>query len=357
MRLDRGAFRLDNAEITLGEVLAAALGGGSLAPLLQDVSERHAAAEAARDQGFAIEEDELQEAFDEWRQNRDLIAADELERWLEHHELTVEDVAAFLENALLRRRLGRHGQAGNLPPTLSDEELLAVAPDEALMSGRLARIVEEFAQRACAPDPAVGDDARMGEARRWMLAEAGFPDEASFYRAVETFGVEPERARWLLDRELAYRMHQQDVLTQEALRQGLAELREDLRKYELSTAVFRDEDVAREVACCVREDKESFSQAARRAGESALKGTWFHFELGEAPFGERVGSAMPQEILGPQVHDDGRASLGQLRAALDPELSDPSVLERVERRLVERSLRRQLQQRVLFPPSFLGSPS
>lgn len=356
MRLDRGAFRLDNSEVSLGEVLAASLGGGSLAPLLQAISERHAAADAAREQGIEIDPDALQEAFDTWRQDRDLIAAEELERWLEHHELEVDDIAGYLENRLLHRRLGRR-RGMDFAATLGDADLLGISAKEALLSGRLSRLVEDFALRACAPDPALGDDTRMEAARRWMLAEAGFPVEETYYDAVEIFGVQPARARWLLDRELAYRMHEQDVLTQEALRQGLAELRDELRQYEISTATFRDEDVAREAACCVKEDRDSFSHAAARAGESATSATWFHGELADAPFGDRMGSAREREVVGPLVLPDGRASLGQLRSSRDPDLGDQAVLERVEKRLVERSLRRALQQRVLFPPSLLGSPS
>jgi hypothetical protein len=356
VRLDHGAFRLDDQDITIGEVLAASLAGGELTPILQEISSRHAAAGAARQRGIELGDDALQTAFDEWRGDRDLIAAEELERWLEHHDVSLDDVAAYLETRLLSDRLGEVDvELGDEGVAAERDELLGWVADEALFSGSLQALIEGFALRACAPDPATGENKRMDESRRWMLGEAGFQGEDEFLATAGIFGVDPKRARWALDRELAFRMHQQDVLTQEALRRGLAEAKDDLRRFEISTAIFRSEDVAREVVCCVREDRDSFSRAAARAGESAQRGTWYASDLDHAPFGSRLASLRERDLVGPRRLPDGRAELGQLRSASEPELSDPEVLARVERRLVDQSLRRSLQNRVHFPPTLLGA--
>src|SRR5438105_4252041 len=84
---------------------------------------------------------------------------------------------------------------------------------------------------------------------------------------------------WPLERETAFHLHQQDVLTPDALRQALGEMRDDLRRFEVVLADFRDEDTAREVACCVREDRDSFRRAASRAGETQRHEEWFQQDL------------------------------------------------------------------------------
>lgn len=355
MRLDSGAFRLDGQEVTVGEVLAASLVGGVLWPLIEEAAARRRGAELARERGLDASEDAVQAAFDAWRTERDLVSAEDLERWLELFGVELDDLVAFLEERLLCDLLGEQGDemgAPQEPPPL--EDLLPTIGDDALFGGEIARLVEGFGMRACAPEPAQGEDARLAEARKWMLAEAGFADEGAFVGAVEALGVAPRRAIWALDRELAYRMHQQDVLTQEALRQGVKDLRDELVRYEVISAVFRTEDVAREVACCVREDRDTFSRASARAGQSSRKDSWFQQDLDHSPFGSRIASAAPKDMFGPQLEPDGRALLAQLLSMQEPELSDPEVLGRVERRLVERSLRRELQRRVLFAPALMG---
>lgn len=352
MHLRSGAFRLDGKEVTVGEVLLGGLASGSLWPLLEDVKSRLAKVSMAREQGDDVGEDEIQVAFDAWRIDRDLIAAEEFERWLEQHGVTIDDLVACLERRLLADRV-RSGGVGAVSMDLAD--LLALAPDEALFAGALEGFTEGFALRACAPDPAQGEDARIAQATHWLLAAAGLSSEQAFLEAGEALDVPPPRARWVLDRETAFHLHQQDVLTPDALRQALGEMREDLRRYEVAMADFRDEDTAREVACCVREDRDSFRRACSRAGEAQRVEEWFQQDLPSAELGDRIAAAGVNDLIGPRPTRGGRQLLALLKDVKEPVLSEPAVLPRVERRLVERTLRRQLQQRVMFPPTRLGA--
>lgn len=65
---------------------------------------RRAAREAAERQGFAVDEDAIERASDRLRRRLGLLAAADVERWLEACELTIDDYAALIEREALVAR-------------------------------------------------------------------------------------------------------------------------------------------------------------------------------------------------------------------------------------------------------------
>lgn len=97
-------------EITVGtqDVVNYLRVNGDFAPALRDVVERKMCAQAARESGMDVTDEELQEVFDNFRYSMGLEEADDTKRWLEASGLSLDDLEEHLEENLLMYKWKNH---------------------------------------------------------------------------------------------------------------------------------------------------------------------------------------------------------------------------------------------------------
>ena len=205
-----------------GDVVRLAELRGEWSALAADVARGTAAAAELEARGEPIDDEAIDAAAREFRYERDLLAADELEAWLERHDLTAADWHGYLRRSLARARFPE--AAGG------DSAAEAVVWCEGICSGRLERLAHELARLAAVSpgSPIEALDATFDD------FSAAAVDDSAEAREVET-----NRLEWL---RFAY----------EAL-------------------VAEDEGAAHEAVLCVRADGDSLDAVAdsRRAGGGA----------------------------------------------------------------------------------------
>lgn len=78
---------------------------GQFGPALREVIERKVTAQAAREKGFSVSDEELQQAADTFRQMNGLHDAEATRQWLEGRGLELEDLENYLEQNLLINKI------------------------------------------------------------------------------------------------------------------------------------------------------------------------------------------------------------------------------------------------------------
>ena len=343
MNLGRVAFTLDRKPVTVGDVLAASWLGGWSADLEARVRRALACESRADEAGIDLPAEDIEGPLEAWRRQRDLIAAEELEAWLAARELTVEELCDHIERGLLvRQPLPDADPAAHEP---DQEDLLAILPAEAAFGGELDHLIEQHAQRCVAPPPPAGP--RPSAARSEILAGRGATSLDELADVREAFEVERDRLEWLLDVEVAFRIFREETASEQKLKAALVEFRDQLVKFEIMSATCPTEDVAREVLCCIRIDRDPFTRSVARAGVPCRKDSVFASDVGRLPFGHRFQAAQARELFGPERAGHGHV-VAQLVERHDPDLATPGVARWLTERLIDRSLRRALNERVSF---------
>jgi hypothetical protein len=247
--------------------------------------------------------DELRAAARSFRYEHRLLAAEELEGWLEHWGLTTRQWVDYL-----RRTLARSEAATGANPPPADETIWA----QAVCSGALVRAARDLATRAAAA-------AALGRTAGSVDTELARMDEALV--AFEQEAQSPDaQARTLRLRAADW-------------------VRVRFSTLELPTAA-----TAREAALCLREDGLSLTEVAARAGVGVDKRDALIEEL-DPELAKALLGAAPDELLGPVGVADGFALLS-VREKIAPALGDPVIQERLEREVLRRALEREVRNRV-----------
>ena len=81
---------------------------GGVTPALREVVARKMAAEAARQDGLSVSDDELQRAADGFRASRNLFKASDTEAWMASVGVSGEAFESYLETSLLMSKFKDH---------------------------------------------------------------------------------------------------------------------------------------------------------------------------------------------------------------------------------------------------------
>ena len=251
-----------------------------------------------------IDESELAEAAQAFRYARSLLAAEEMQAWLDHWGLSHGGWTAYLRRSIAR---GRGEQSGS-EIEAGEDDVWA----EAVCSGALAELARDLAARAATadaagtpPGPVESDLGRMDDVLTAFLQAALTPE-------ARAKTVELRSSDWV---RLAFR--------------------------ELD---FPDDAMAREGALLVREDGLSMAQVAERA-RVELHERHALVEEVEPSLSKTLLSAPPGELVGPVSMGD-RFLLIQLDEKVVPGLDDPVIQDLVEREVPKKALEREVRNRV-----------
>lgn len=300
-------FSARSRAFTRGQVLSAAEFRSDLAPLRDTIRLGLACQQHAEEEGFVIDADALQGEAERYRIERDLSTAEDTERWLADHDVTVEDFTGWLERWLWRQRFASEvaARAADYHAEVDDVETL-VWP-EVVFGGHLPALSRRLAGRVAS------------------LLECG--------RSCEALPWEQELAAM----EEAY-----DEVRRRALSSAKVDRELDARKallvrFDAETAVFGSLEAAREAWLCATHDDEPLEAVAARVGASYGRAGQFLDEFPES-LQARMLSAPPGEILPPVEHGNGFLVCLVRAKSLPEGAGDPAVRARIEAALVGRAV-------------------
>jgi hypothetical protein len=251
-----------------------------------------------------------------FRYDRNLLAAEELETWLETRGLTVADWNGYLRRLILRERWEDELERIEIEFPVGHGELEAALPAEALCAGFLRQAAERLAEDAALAD--ANDSLADGAEGASSIATVARTADAVRARVPSPVEVEREVAAHALD----------------------------WIRIEAETLELADAEAAREAALCVRVDGRLLTDVADDCGVPASAIVLY---LGDADpeLQAALASASPGELIGPVKSSSGHL-LVQLRAKSEPSADDPEVERRAAAVLMARSIERALRDRVVW---------
>jgi len=326
-------FTVGDRAWSVGDVISAAHFRGELDGWWMEVLRWDACEGLGSDSGGA-DEAALQSAVEQFRYERDLITAEETERWLEARGLTLEDFSDYFNRHSRGQRLAGEGSA--IPsafsePTARQRDFLRI---ELLLSGGMEAMAVGLSWRVAALDGnGAGISSELIEAERArFLQRTGLSP-----REVAHWAARAQRDEsWLeemLIYEAAYQIEAGRVLTDERRQRLLHELRIPLTRVEVEVLEVECLAAAREATLCVREDGACLEEMARQGGYPHRREEVL-IEDFPPELQQKVLCAAPGDVLDPIPRGDGFC-LWRTMAKTEPELADAGIRARVERQLLE----------------------
>jgi hypothetical protein len=300
------------------------------------------------DGGDALDEDEVEAAATEFRYARDLIAASDLEAWLDARGLAVDDWYDFHRRAILNSRWAENLDAIRETYEIDDGELQDAILCDAMCSGLARDLAERLAARAAIHARLV-DEGDAGETDADTAARlAALARDAALDRAVPDVPpqVRCERLTSLAKLEATWNRFVARIAPPDALRKTITVHGLDWICVTVSAVVAPSDELAREIALCVREDGRPIDDVAAEAG---LRCETCHWWLDDIDAGMRdalIGS-QPGDVVGPVSAAQGRIVLSVIDKRL-PSESDAVVRARAERTLLARSVEHEVANRVAW---------
>ncbi|HUQ22906.1 MAG TPA: hypothetical protein VM049_07805 [Gaiellaceae bacterium] len=250
-----------------------------------------------------------------FRYDRNLLAAEELESWLDDRGLTVSDWNAYLRRQVLRERWEDELERIEADFAVGNDEVEAALPAEAICTGFLRQAAERLAEDAA-------------------LAEAdGAGGDAVDHPTIAALSLTADAVR--------ARVPGAAEIKREVTAHAL-----DWLRIEADTLELADAEAAREAALCVRVDGRPLIDVADDCGVAAEAATLY---LGDADpeLQAALASAAPGELVGPVARGTGHLLL-QVRAKAEPSADDPEVARRAAAVLAARRIERELRDRVVW---------
>ncbi len=308
-------FSLGDDIYTWQDVVAHATATGDWASLEQAAREG-AACEALADSGEVDEPDaEIEHAAEEFRYERDLVTAAEMEEWLGEHGLTVADWMGAMRRMVLRQQWAADLEAIVADQDPDDESVAEALAADIRSSGTDRVLCQRLAAdvaAAAAGREAAGDSRPLGRDLPRILEEAG-----------------------------AYRA---SVVTGEAIEREITAAHLDWIRVECRAVAFVDEAEAREGVFCLREDGMALEDLA---ADAHVETEDVDFYVGDIAPDRRAPflSAQVGEVIGP-VALNGAHAIYQVIGKVMPSVDDATLIERARGAIVDRSLAAEVTNRI-----------
>jgi hypothetical protein len=341
---DEPAFLVLNAEYARLDVALAAMARGEWAAFERQLAHGLAALARAEAEDLYPSPEALDDAAAAFRYERDLLAASEINDWLERCGLSVDDWTSYLARDLLRRQW--HDALDHTldwyPP--SPDQLVAAAFAEGVCSGAFDDFEETCAARVALASsrPLTVDVAPAGSEDVSRVADA-HPLWLSA-RARDDVHVRLER---VLTIEARFARAAHEVVAQTSLDDVVEQHRMQWQQVELDTLQFPTEHAAREAVLCVTLDRLSLHDVAALSRRPASRSVCFADEL-EPERRDQVLGVAPGSVLGP-LAVNGHFEVSAVVRRTSPTLADQRVLDRARRTVLDSALRRATRDHVSRP--------
>ena len=302
-------------------------------------------AAAEEEEGEPLEvpgEEEIDEAANEFRYAQNLIAADEMEAWLEAWGLDVGSWMEWVVMDLLRNRNdGEEAWAARLAgPPVDDETLAAAIHAEAVCSGALGKLSYRLAEWA-----AVHTREREAGREEEPPAEAPPLPAGTDLPPLDLSGEELSRRLGVLNAyRRAYDRFTVEVVTPEAVAGRVRTRQTEWTRVDARILRLPSEDAAREALTSIRDDGCEIDEVAADAGTGLAEGTFFLEEF-DAAIRDRLLASVAGDLLGPLRDGESWAIFSVVDKKL-PSASDPEIADRAEKSLLRSALTREVDNRV-----------
>jgi hypothetical protein len=272
----------------------------------------------AEEAGDPLTPDEVGKAAADFRYERRLLSADELEGWLSRWELSLPYWMEWVRRTLLRKRWVAQLSTLTARYAVGNDEVAEFVATEAVCSGALEQIAAMLAERAAVADA-------MDEATD--TSELSTMDDA--FQRFCAAAASPQA----IEREV----HAQHV---------------DWLRIECRWLAHEQEDVVREAALCVREDGRDLARVAADAG-AHLAHDRIYLETAEPALRGHLLGARRGDLLGPLALAR-EYRLIEVVEKLAPSAEDPEIRERAARVLVRRAVQGEVVNRVRWHEHLQG---
>lgn len=317
---DRPLFAVDGEVFHWGDVVTHAQASGRWEEL-QAATREGLACESHFD---TIEEDGAEEAIEdaaaEFRYDRELITAEEMEAWLDARSVTPEAWMGYIRRTVLRQRW-----ADDLPDLMAEHPVDVADLEEAmrvdlLCSGTHRILAEELALEAAA-----------------AAALASPPSPSS----------QPDRLAALRDRAVLFREH---AVAPETLAREVASNQMEWIRVDCRAVAFGEEGQAREAALLLREDELDIEEVAGEADVPIEDVVLYLDELDTEQHSRFLGAAVG-DVIGP-VKSDEAYMIYQVVAKVMPTVNDPEIVRRAGEGILARVLASEVNKRVRWHAGF-----
>ncbi len=266
-----------------------------------------------------VEEDGLEDAIDEaaaeFRYERELITAEEMESWLTDRGLSPEEWMSFIRRSVLRQHW-----AAELDEIVGEYPVTA----EALEDARRIDLICSGAHRLLAEELAVEAAAAAAAG-----APQGWPETGD-----DRLAAVRERAGHFRLGAVA-----PDTIAREVSSNQMEWIRVDCQ-----AIAFAEEGPAREAALCLREDGLDINDVAGEADVPIQQVALYLDELEPGQHSRFLGAAV-DDVIGPVPEGDAFA-VYRVVAKVLPTVGDPEVLRRAEAGVLARALAAEVNRRV-----------
>lgn len=339
-------FSVNGAEYRWEDVVLAAELSGDWARLRERACEGIACLRRWDDEQDALEEAEIESAANEFRYQRDLVSAEEMEQWLARWGLTAESWMDYVCASLLRQKWSDEVAELDSARSSSDEVEDRIQT-EAVCSGELRRLAETLASRAAIA-------ARVAEEEP---AKPGFPQGTA--PILEQFPVGLRQEAFLLGipldarrskveslarLELSFRRFCERALTPEVVKAQIRAGQTDWTRLDCQCVSFPDEEAAREAALCVREDGRTLDEVARVANREVRREE-VYIEETEPHSRDLFLGARKGDLLGP-VNSGEEFRLYLVLGKVLPSEGDEGIVSRARATVVRRLVEQEKNDRV-----------
>ncbi len=268
-----------------------------------------------------IEEDGAEEAIDdaaaEFRYDRELITAEEMEAWLDARGITPEEWMGYIRRVVLRQRW-----AGDLAEIMAehaveDAEVEGALRVDLLCSGTHRILAQELAVEAAAAAASSPTSPSSPPSREGQMAA-------------------------IRDRALQFRRHAvaPETLAREVLSNQMEWIRVDCQ-----AIGFREEGQAREAALLLREDELDIAEVAGEADVPIEEVVIYLDQLDPEQHSRFLGATV-NDVIGPVKGEDDVYTVYQVIAKVMPSVDDPEIVRRAGERLLARLLASEVNKRV-----------
>ena len=337
----RPLFTVGKRRYTWDDVMTAAELWGERRAIERRIREGVACLKHLERTGEELSEGEADEAADAWRYDRDLLAADDLQGWLDEHRLEFDEWLEYLQRSAARDRLARDLQSVTKKYKVRGEEVDALFYAEALCSGDLADLAQRLAGRAAVFDRLASDPKT---ARTTRCSKAALRTATKRVRESRRSGAAAERAEFLACVDITFRRFVDGAASAPAIDRELEAHRLEWTRLDCQTAPFESDEAAREAALLVREDHLSLADAAKMAKSSVAKVSYVIDDV-SPPLHERLVGARPDDLIGPLV-GDGHHLLVSVIRRVEPSAKDVQMRRRAAEAIVRRTIQREVEKRV-----------
>lgn len=335
-------------------VLSSAEFLGLTLPIRATIKAELAAAVYAEEEGFEAEPEEIQQAVDAFRYERNLITAEETEGWFQKWEVSIDDLSGYLARLHWRERFA-DAEADIVrdfaPP---DHEMENALWAEAVFGGAFREWAIACARRSAAwledaaTKPAKVEMPRIEdiEACRTAFFERTGVNPGSLEGWLRRAGRDPIWFERMLALEARFRRTLDAFRTAVNPEQELLWKRMRLARIALERAVFPTAEAAREAMLCVTQDGQALSALAECAGVPDSHESRFLDEYPES-IGRLCMSALPGEVLGP-LENNGLWELCRVLEKTEPDAGDERVKRRLEKDAVDSAFDRLVARHVVW---------